>query len=330
MTIVLENGGEPLEQEDRITSFTENKIINFFELVKWLYGLRLELKRFGIIHRDINPSNILYSQETKQFKLIDFNWAEEISEPSGITAPNELNTPGYYQDDDKSIEKMMVLSIKKMSEDIASEGYKDGSSVNKGWFYQPVPFEEFSDIPVHKTSAIEEYKEVLLYSGITDWQEANVLEIGSANGYFSFNLAKNVKSIVGMEGDTFAYKIIEGIRLLKDIQNITFLNCYINENNIPEGIFDLTLCLNVHMWIYKQLGPSRTIEFMKKLSQKTKRLFFQTAGIDGSAMYNIVEFQSPEDIIKYLFHCGFNNVWFIRTTHSHGGNRHLFYAEGNI
>jgi serine/threonine protein kinase len=338
-TITLENCGEPLEPENREIPFTENKDIDLFELVKWLYDLRSELKRFKIIHRDINPTNILYKKETQKFKLIDFNWAEELREPSGIVPPPQLNTaldkprgiegPSYYIEDDKSINKMMTLAIQKMIGDIASEGYKDGSSVNRGWFYHPSPFEEFSEIPVHKTTAIDEYKEIVFNSSIIDLKGSNILDIGSSQGYFAFKLAEIAKSIIGIEGDIFTYRVTEAIRLLKDIRNISFLNYYLDENTIPNENFDITIFLNTHMWIYKQIGPIRTQHLMRKLSEKTKNMFFQTSGIDGNAMFNISEFKTSDDIGKYLLASGFKNIKLIRTSHKHGGNRHLFYAEGS-
>jgi len=336
VSITLENGGVPLETEDGIP-FTQ-KDIDFFELVKWLYLLRQEFKRFKIVHRDVNPTNVLYNKDTKTFKLIDFSWAGEPGDQDGITLPRVMNKrtdtprgidgPNYYVEDDKSIEKMMILSIKRMIEDIASKGYRDGSSVNKGWLYHQVPFEEFSDTPFHKTAARDDYKSVLLHSNITDWSEIDVLDIGTGPGYFTFNLSAIAKSVVGMEGDTFVYKVAEAMRLLKDIENVVFLNCYLDENTIPEKDFDLVLFMNTHMWVYKQLGRERTFELMKKLANTTKRILFQTSGAESGGMFTVTEFGTSDDISKYLLDSGFTNVRLVNTTRQHGGKRYLFYAEG--
>lgn len=44
-------------------------------LLLWLDRLRAELLKLRVLHRDINPSNILYDEQTRNFKLIDFGWA---------------------------------------------------------------------------------------------------------------------------------------------------------------------------------------------------------------------------------------------------------------
>ena len=108
--ITLLYGGEPIGPKDKIV---DNPKIDLFELFKYLIELRDELILFDIEHRDINPTNILYNEITKEFKLIDFNWAIEKSSPDNLkTCPTELNTPGYYPSDEDSFNKMFKRIFK--------------------------------------------------------------------------------------------------------------------------------------------------------------------------------------------------------------------------
>ncbi|XP_053326226.1 cell division cycle 7-related protein kinase isoform X2 [Spea bombifrons] len=70
--------------------------LSFDEAKDYMYNLFKALKRihqFGIVHRDVKPSNFLYNRHLKQFALVDFGLAQ--------------GTP------DTKIEQLKVLQVKK-------------------------------------------------------------------------------------------------------------------------------------------------------------------------------------------------------------------------
>jgi SAM-dependent methyltransferase len=244
--------------------------------------------------------------------------------------PSCLNP--YAENDNQAIERLTIFAIKELINQIGSEGYRDGSSTEKGWVYHPLPFPEFEDIPVHKKTATNELKEIIEYSQVDFSQQPSILEIGSAVGYFSFNLAKLGAEVVAFEADSFAYKVAEALRVYKRFENIKFINQNFSQEVLTqfEKCFDLVLMLNVHMWIHKQLGESATKELMKLLAQKTRKIAFQTAHAESGGMYTIKSLKDKNDVYNYLIECGFKNVQYIRETTEHGGKRILFICDGNI
>ncbi|MDT9215246.1 MAG: tetratricopeptide repeat protein [Limnospira sp. PMC 1240.20] len=332
--IIMPYAGEPIGIIDK--NMPGKRRINlqgldYLDLVRWLVYLQKELNRLKIKHRDINPTNILYNRHKNEYKLIDFCWALEEGEPDEVNSkPSTLNP--YAENDNQAIERLTIFAIKELISQIASEGYKDGSSTQKGWVYHPVPFPEFEEIPVHKKTAANEIKEILEYSEIDFSQQPIILEIGSAIGYFSFNLAQRGAEVVAFEADTFAYRVAEALRLYKKFENIKFINQHFSQEVLTQfdKCFDLVIMLNVHMWIHKQLGESATKELMKLVAQKTKKIAFQTAHSESGGMYTIKSLKNKNDIYNYLIECGFKNVQYIRETTLHGGKRILFFGNGNI
>jgi len=212
-----------------------------------------------------------------------------------------------------------IKRIKKLISKIGTDGYKDGSSKKKGFLYHPIPFKEFSNLSTHKTlPAGKEYD--LISKDIGELDNRKVLEIGCANGYFSFNFSRHCDKVVAYEGDKLVWDVNEAIRVYKGIDNIKFINNYFDDIIVDsvDSDFDVALMLNVHMWIYKQLGASRTLDMIKKLSQKTKVLYFQTAHRGSGGKFKVQELESKEHIREYLYEAGFSRVEHMLSNEWHG------------
>jgi SAM-dependent methyltransferase/tRNA A-37 threonylcarbamoyl transferase component Bud32 len=328
--IVMPFCGKPVGHSRRNQSLRNE--IDHLALVTWLKSLQKELQRLKLMHRDINPTNILCSGNNK-YTLIDFGWMTEINAKNADSTYPNLNS--YAKSDEEAINKMCINAINILISKIASEKKHKGSSVKRGWVYHPIAFPEFN-VNCHKSAAIQECSEVMDFiKNLNKQTKLNILDIGCSVGYFSFNMAQTGHYITGVEADPDVWKVAEAIRTLKEINNIDFLNEKINTDVLEKIIkkttdnqIDLTLMLNVHMWIYLYMGAEKTFEFMKKLSQSTKHLLFQTAGRESKGKYTIKELANKGDIKKYLELCGFKNVMHIRDTRAHGGIRSLFSARG--
>ena len=202
---------------------------------------------------------------------------------------------------------------------IGSDGYKDGSSKRRGFLYHPIPFEEFSDTSVHKKlSAVKEYD--FISKDIGDLKNLKILEIGCANGYFSFNFAKKCKEVIAYEGDKLVYDVNRTIQDYKGINNIKFINNYVDIDvvNSLDSDFDVALMLNVHMWIYKQLGAEKTTNLLKLLVPKVKILYFQTAHKQSGGKFKVMEWEDKHQIEDYLYGLGFSRIKHMLSNEWHG------------
>lgn len=203
--------------------------------------------------------------------------------------------------------------MKSLINKIGAGEYKDGSSLCPGTTYHPIPFDEFKDVPVHKTACYKELEIVKKYLPKGD----TLLDIGCAEGFYTFNLRDRFKKVVGIERDENVLALLKALKKKYKIKNVYFYKDLIDEE------FDITLMLNVHMWIRKQLGEDQTKEFMRNL--KTKHLFFQTSHAESGGMYKVNELKNKEDIEAYLLDCGFRSK-LIHTSQDHGGVRYMYYS----
>lgn len=144
--------------------------------------------------------------------------------------------------------------------------------------------------------------------------------MGCALGYFSLNLRDAFREIVAVD-------VLKSLCRLHHVQNVHVRHKPLDPSDF--GRFDVMLCLNVHMWIEKQLGAARTVELLKAASQGVRHLFFQTAHAESGGRYVVKGLQDLNAIKAYLADCGFSNVEVVHATPRHGGVRHLLYARGN-
>lgn len=217
-----------------------------------------------------------------------------------------------------------MITLDKIKEKInliASEGYKDGSSTKKGYLYSSIPFEEFSNTPKHKNTSNYEYK--FIKDDFGDFKDKRVLDIGCANGYFSFNIAKEGAFVVGYEGDSFVHDVNIAVQEYKNIKSVSFINKYFELNDalgFKDNEFDVIIMLNIHMWINKQIGFDKTKKLMSILSKKCKKMYFQTVHAEAEGKIKVDQLKSAIDVETYLYDVGFdkvnllckNNKWFDR------------------
>lgn len=229
---------------------------------------------------------------------------------------------------------MDIDKIKHMIDKIGSGEYKDGSSMKKGWLYHNIPFSEFSDIPTHKPCVSDESDYILrdIFKNFKDMSKLNVLDIGCANGLYSYKLSEHCTHIVAYEGDIDSYKVDEAVAEYKNINNIKFINKYFDgkEADSIDEFFDICLMLNVHMWIHKQIGSKKCFEMMKYLSTKVGVIYFQTAHLESKGKYLVKELRTTQEVKMYLKNCGFLEVVHMKDTLSHGKKRSLFKCTNNL
>jgi serine/threonine protein kinase len=108
--IVMPYAGERIGDMQEL----DYETFNCEKLCVWVLELKDELKRLGVQHRDINPSNILYHRDRDEFRLIDFGWAIESDELLKESL-KPLGMNPYGLSDDEALEKMIASTTQYLS-----------------------------------------------------------------------------------------------------------------------------------------------------------------------------------------------------------------------
>lgn len=304
--------------------------ISIDEIFKQFDEILKILNEENIIHRDINPGNLLFDEKNKKIILIDFYWA--ITDSIKTTIPKSGINGIYGIDDEKAFEKIkneileiykpipkQIKNIKKLILDFGKVRF-DGSVKHISKSYQKIDIPYFNNILYHRNTD-EEFNTI--FKNISNKEPKIITDIGCASGYNIFNLIRNFKleKAIGYEYDPIVNNF------LLDLKRVFYLNEFkilskIDENTKFEKS-DITICMNVHMWLYKQLNEKVDI-VMNNMINNSKELFFQTAGAESHGMFLVNELNSKEKIYEYLMSFKPDKVEFIRSTENHGGIRHLF------
>ncbi|HEX9005804.1 MAG TPA: protein kinase, partial [Bacteroidota bacterium] len=75
MMVLEDMGGESL---DRLLGREPLPLMRFLELAIGIADTLAGIHDLRIIHKDLNPANIVYNPDTGQFRLIDFGIADEL------------------------------------------------------------------------------------------------------------------------------------------------------------------------------------------------------------------------------------------------------------
>ena len=304
--------------------------ISLNELTEMLCNIERDLIKFNISHRDLNPGNLLWSEKQRLLKLSDFFWSKLSDE--NLFIPDYAN-PVYGQNDALAIDKIKsdILEIFPRAEiqsaiaefqKVGSGPYQDGSSSSPGKAYHIVDIPGFKDIPYVKDTCLREYQ---LIKDTLPIEPESFVDIGAANGYFSFNLLRDfdIKYARSYERDIEALNFLKIVKSIYCLDELTLGNI-VDEYTVIEKN-DITIFLNSHMWIYKQLGKASTLTVVRNAIKSSEYMYFQTSGAYGKGRYKVEEYQSKEDVRDMLLQAGAKTVEFIdRTIGIHNAPRDMF------
>ncbi len=297
------------------------------EIFRQLDEIEGILKKKKIIHKDINPGNFLFCEKELVLKLIDFYWAStDHIDCSGVPGVN-----GVYGEDSKAfstIKKQVAGVDKKVKEQVEmskkdilpklGEVYYDGSAKHKGKTYHPIDIHYYKKNLYHKDVNYE-FQNII--KNIT-YPIESVIDIGCAAGYYLFNFMRmyKMKNVIGYEADPVMRSFLETSKDIFCLDELE-LNKDISHTTKFQDV-DLVICMNVHMWLEKQLGK-KVDTVISNLIKHSKQMFFQTAGAESSGMYLVKDLKSKRDIQEYLERLGEKKVVYIGKS-KRGGKRYLF------
>ncbi len=144
--------------------------------------------------------------------------------------------------------------------------------------YHPVELDDKAFDAKREKGSHERLKVILSIIGD---RPSSILDIGSAEGYFSMNLAKKGNFVVAIEGKKQRAMIGQILARNNNINNVSFYNLNLeidDANALPD--FDNVLCLAVwHHWV-RLYDLDYANELLATIWAKTKkRMFFET-GLD--------------------------------------------------
>ena len=144
----------------------------------------------------------------------------------------------------------------------------------KEWFYD---FDLGSELSYSSklsddVKAVHQTRLQMVMEGVSDYfgeklSQVSCLDIGCHEGYFSFEMAKKVNNVIGVDIRSDSLEKAELIRRFKKINNVVFQHgdCYRLEK-FAESKFDLTLFLGVLYHLENPIGA------LKNLASITKKL----------------------------------------------------------
>lgn len=312
--------------------------MSIVDVFNQLDTIQKALKKAKLIHRDLNPGNILYEEKTRTFKLIDFYWADIVHNPQLDPLPSNLNKV-YSQNDTLAfnlikdeisiIHKKVMKEIKQLKATFHKVGevFYDGSSLTSGKFYHPIDIPEFLEVPFFKLNCVQEYNVIKDTLPIIP---SSLLDIGCAAGYFSFNFLRDYKllSHAGYEHDPNVLNYLKEIKRIFNLNESRFYSDFTTFTS-PNS-YDVALMLNVHMWLWKQLGEKKTLQLMQSVLRQCKYLYFQTAHKESSGIYTITELKDKQAIEAMLYKAGATDVQSVNESTAHGNAiRYMFLVQGS-
>ncbi len=181
----------------------------------------------------------------------------------------------------------------------------DGSSTKTGIPYHPIPLPSCDDLRSTTDDETVWLWDTIMRKNMGVFRGSKVLDLGCANGYFSFRISKYADRVTAIDYDSEVIALNQMLSDYHHIPNVDF-RC---EDITPDFAkrlddYDVAFCLNVHHWWHKRHGGSGAREILHWLSRHVRKMFFMTASTNSIAKYVVKEMGRSKSIQSYLNQCG--------------------------
>ncbi|HEX5410075.1 MAG TPA: hypothetical protein VFW89_09930 [Gemmatimonadaceae bacterium] len=195
--------------------------------------------------------------------------------------------------------------------------------------YHPLPFREFRNLTTQVAPETPYRRLALILKHAGNVGGAKILDLGCNLGFYSFSLARRGAEAIGVEiREDYTGFSTE----VADIYKLPIR--FINEPLTPElldrvGPVDITLCFSMLQWVIDQKGMDYGCRLLRRISQKSRMLFFDISVNAGKAC---LKCPSGEEIVfvdKLLRdNTEFSHIEYIGRVHPYGTDvRHQFKCE---
>ena len=175
-----------------------------------------------------------------------------------------------------------------------------GSSIHEGWLYNPLPFYDCQEIPVHRKKASSDRWQIIR-DATPSFKDKKVFDLGCATGFFSFQMSKEGAKVTAVDHDPANINVGK-LASLEYQTPVNFIHG--DERDIPNKKYDVGLALSVLMW----MGKEKAEKFLDWASNATEVLWIDIASHkDDMAGANWLH--NDDEIIEWIKeYSDFSNV----------------------
>ena len=178
---------------------------------------------------------------------------------------------------------------------------------NRTRMYHPIPFPEFADVIPPRHRACEQRWQALRSVLPDDLSNLRIIDLGAAEGYFSFRCVHEGASVLALEQD---YHKTELMRLLKKrykLDTFEAVQADLSTASLrTHGEFDYAFYLNIHQHIYKT-SPEAANRILSELGAICRRgIFVEARPVEFSSAVaalnptNAQPFRRIEDLVDTI------------------------------
>ncbi|WP_428248118.1 protein kinase domain-containing protein [Ferrovibrio sp.] len=171
-----------------------------------------------------------------------------------------------------------MVTVESIRAKIARMGqvYQPGNASRPGHLYNPLPFDDFADIP-YQRDAVEERFALMQTTLPRPFKTGRLLDIGCHSGYNCFRFQRLGYTCTGIEKDTLTCEIGQDVNELKQT-GITFINAAASPELIRDlGHFDVILFLSTFQWVVHFDGFEAAVKLLTEVQRHCDVLFFETS-----------------------------------------------------
>lgn len=193
--------------------------------------------------------------------------------------------------------QISVASIKNKIQRMGQQ-YQPGNASKPGHIYNPIPFDDFADIPHQREACAERFE--LIQQHLITQAPATFLDLGCHTGYNCFRMNHLGFTSTGIEKDPLTASIAQDLNALYNLE-IQFITGAITSSLLNSlGQFDLCFFLSTYQWLVYAHGDSTANNLLYQVMEQCDEMYFETSmGMEGKMkLPQLPNVQAVETLLK--------------------------------